>query len=112
MRSCKRESIQRLNNEKEKQKLQAVKNNTLERFSERDAKRLLFSFLSHYNLPVSTYRLTKDFKRYHNINVSDNKILELCTSMKNDNALVCYSGSDEKGTVRKWRVNHNAVSVF
>jgi hypothetical protein len=30
---------------------------------------------------VSTYRVTKDFKKFRNVNVSDTKILELCKEL-------------------------------
>jgi hypothetical protein len=82
IRSCKRESLKKLNNDKNKQEIQKIKNNTLERYGPQRAKTILFLFINQYSKPVSTYQLTKEFKKHYTLNVSDTKILSLCKELQ------------------------------
>jgi hypothetical protein len=76
--------------------LQKVKHNTLQGVPREQALKLLHSFFSFYCRPVSTYRLTKDFKRHRNVNVSDTKILELCEELQKRGLLLLHKSGDAR----------------
>lgn len=80
IRSCKRESLKRINDEQKKQAIQKIKNNTIERYGPK-AKTILLLFINQCTKPQSTYGLTKEFKKYYQLNVSDTKILQLCKEL-------------------------------
>lgn len=81
VRSCRRESLKNLHSKREKKVVLRVRVNTIDRFGRSKAKRVLLDFLSGYKSPVSTYRLTKDFKKNYNVNISDSTILVLCQEL-------------------------------
>ena len=100
MRSCKRESVRRISGEHQRQALQGIQVHTINRFSRGvDAGQVLCSFIGRYSRPVSTYRLTKDFKRFYNVSVSDTTILELCLSLMQRGVVGFVS---RKGGARYW----------
>lgn len=102
-RSCKHESLHRIKCKRDRGVLQCLKFNSLEKFSDNDSKLFLYNFLLQYPRGASTYRLTKDFKRQYNINVSDAKILSLCSAMEFEKTIF-HTGANVNGAPRIWHV--------
>lgn len=98
IKSCKRESLIRIKNDKQRQKIQANKQNTLEGLQKEKALQIIYSFFTAYKKPISTYRITKDFRKYKNINVSDTKILSLCNELHQRKKI----HKIKKGKARYW----------
>lgn len=81
-KSCKRETLARLNSSRVKVHIYKL-NNTLSKFSDAKKRDVLFVFLrDNFSGGVSTYRLTKEFKRHFNIGVSDTSIKFLCEDLR------------------------------
>lgn len=100
VRSCKRESLLQIKSQKERERVRKKKLRTVENLGHEKVRDALHDFFKFYKKPVSTYRVTKDFKKYRNLHVSDTKIKELCNDLRREGRLVLL----KRGKARYWHL--------